>query len=245
MLISLSILDYEADLAANINNILESTAMKEILSLTQTGKIHRVHIDVMRPPMIPNRTAFKVELVNSLYQSLCNKVPLAIHLMVDNPYPLIEKINTFIPNEKRNNTEIFIQRESFSSETDTKNALNYVKECNYISGICLNLPTPCKILTADIIELADPVLLMTVPMGAGGQKYSEEGTKRITQFHHLFPKKTIVVDGGINSKTIVEVKKAGAKIAIVGAFITRNKDPIGAVLELEKSVKYSKNQKIT
>jgi ribulose-phosphate 3-epimerase len=240
MLISLSILDYEPDLAAHIDDILESKAMKEILSLIQTGKIHRVHIDVMKPPMIPNRTAFKVELINVLYQSLCNKIPLAVHLMVDNPYPLIEKINTFIPSEKRKNLEIFIQRESFSSETDTKKALNHLKESNYISGICLNLPTPSETLTADIIKLADLILFMTVPMGAGGQQYSEEGTKRITQFHHLFPKKTLAVDGGINSKTIIKAEKAGAKIAIVGAFITRNKNPIKAVLELEKSLIHSK-----
>jgi len=235
MLITLSILDYEPDLATHIDDISESKAMKEILSLIQTGKINRVHIDVMRPPMIPNRIAFQAELIRALYESLNGKIPLAAHLMVDNPYPIINKMNTFIPRKERNDFMIFIQRESFSSEADTVKALNFLKECNYLSGICLNLPTSSEALTLDIVEVADMILLMTVPMGAGGQEYSEEGTKRIVDFSHLFPNKTIAVDGGINSKTIVKAEKAGAKITVVGAFITRNKNPIKAVLRLEKS----------
>jgi ribulose-phosphate 3-epimerase len=235
MLISLSILDYEPDLAAHIDNISESESMAVILSLIQTGKIHRVHIDVMRPPMIPNKTAFQVELIRALYQSLNDKIPLVAHLMVDNPYPIIDEMNTFIPKKERSNFAIFIQRESFSSEADTITALNFLKECNYIPGICLNLPTPSEALTADIIKVADKVLLMTVPMGAGGQEYGEEGTRRITYFSRLFPNKTIAVDGGINPETMVEAEKAGAKMAVVGAFITRNKNPIKAVLELKKT----------
>jgi ribulose-phosphate 3-epimerase len=241
MLISLSILDYEPDLAGHVGNISESKAMAIILSLIQTGKIHRVHMDVMRPPMIPNRTAFQVELIRALHQSLNGKIPLAAHLMVDNPYPIIDKMNTFIPKKERSNFAVFIQRESFSSNVDAINALNFLKDCNYLSGICLNLPTSTEALTADIIEVADMILLMTVPMGAGGQEYSEEGTRRITHFSQMFPNKTIEVDGGINSKTIVKAEKAGAKTAVVGSFITSNEDPTEAIAELEQSLRCSRD----
>jgi ribulose-phosphate 3-epimerase len=237
MLVSLSILDYESELAAHVNDISESEAMATILSLIKTGKIHRVHIDVMKPPMIPKRTAFKTDLIQAVFQSLKGKIPLAAHLMVDDPYPIIEEMNMFIPRNERKDFEFFVQRESFSSEADTIKALNFVKECNYLSGICLNLPTSTEVLTANIVEAFDIVLLMTVPMGAGGQGYNEEGSRRISLFSKMFPDKTIAVDGGMNPKTIVEAEKAGAEMAIVGSFITRNEHPINAVFELEKSLK--------
>jgi ribulose-phosphate 3-epimerase len=240
MLISLSILDYEPELAAHINDILESKAIATILSLIKTGKFHRIHIDVMKPPMIPNRTTFKTNLIRALYQGLNDKIPLATHLMVDDPYPIIEKMNTFMSRKERDDFEIFVQRESFSSEADTIKALNFLKECNYLSGICLNLPTSTKILSAKIVEASDIILLMTVPMGAGGQGYNIEGSKRISLFSKRFPKKTIAVDGGMNPKTVIEAEKAGAKIAIVGSFITRNEHPIDAVFKLEQSLKKGK-----
>jgi ribulose-phosphate 3-epimerase len=237
MLISLSILDYEPELATHLNDISESKSMITILGLIQMGKIQRVHIDVMKPPMIPKKTAFKTDLICALYQSLKYKIPLASHLMVDDPYAIIEEMNMFILRKERGNFEIFVQRESFSSEADTVKALNYLKECNYLSGICLNLPTSTEVLTSNIIEASDMILLMTVPMGAGGQGYSEEGSRRINLFSKKFPKKPIAVDGGMNPKTIVRAEKAGAKIAIIGSFITRNENPINAVLELEQSLK--------
>jgi ribulose-phosphate 3-epimerase len=243
MLISLSILDYEPELAAHVNDILESKAIATILSLIKTGKIRRVHIDVMKPPMIPKRTAFKTDLIRAVYQCLSDKIPLATHLMVDNPYPIIEEMNTFIPTKERAEFEVFVQRESFSSEGDTIKALNFVKECNYLSGICLNLPTSTKALTAPIVEASDIVLLMTVPMGTGGQEYSEEGSRRIILYSKKYPKKAIAVDGGMNLKTIVEVEKAGAKIAIVGSFITRNEHPVNAVYDLEQSLKNFRTRK--
>ena len=240
MLISLSILDYEPDLVAYISNISKSKSMSIILSLIQTGKIKRVHIDVMKPPMIPNRTTFPIELIRALYQNLKDKIPLAAHLMVDNPYPFIDEMCSFIPRKERSDFTVFIQRESFSSESDTIVALKFLKECNFLSGICLNLPTPTEVLTRDIIEASDMVLLMTVPMGAGGQEYSEEGSRRIALFSRMFPKKTIVVDGGINSETIIKAEKAGAEIAVVGSFITRSEHPVKAIFELEKSLKLTK-----
>jgi ribulose-phosphate 3-epimerase len=235
--ISLSILDYEPDLAAHIDKVSESRAMAAILSLIQTGKIDRVHIDVMKPPMIPNKTTFPTELVSALYQSLEGKISMATHLMVGNPHPVIDKMTAFIAKKERSDFAIFVQRESFGSEIDAVTALNFLKECNYLSGICLDLPTPTEALTANMIKASDMILLMTVPMGAGGQEYSEEGSRRITLFSQLFPGKTIAVDGGITPKTIVEAEKAGAKIAVVGSFITRNENPTKAVFELKQSLR--------
>jgi ribulose-phosphate 3-epimerase len=168
-----------------------------------------------------------------MYEILHEKTPLAIHLMVKDPFPIVEKTNEFIQKEERHETTVFIQVESFSSEEETIRSLNLLKEYGYKAGICLDLPTPRRILRPKIIETADTVLLMTVPMGEGGQKYSDKATRRIVYFSRRFPHKIIEVDGGINFQTIVLAQKAGAKIAVVGSFITQNKDPTRAIRELE------------
>ncbi len=243
MLIALSILEFEPDLSEHVDNIAESEALFKIMSLIETGKIHRVHIDVMRPPMIPDRTKFSVELICRLYAALRSKIPLAAHLMVQEPFPIIERMNNFIMKEDRAGMTLIIQRESFHSERETIKALNLLKEKGYRSGICLNLPTSSEILTSKIIENADTVLLMSVPMGKGGQKYGENATKRIAHFSRQYPDKTIEVDGGIDSQTIVKAKGAGADIAVVGSFITRSEDPLAAILELERSLQHKPQEK--
>jgi len=237
-MISLSILEYEPDLSEHMGNIEESEAFSQITRLIQTGKIHRVHIDVMRPPMIPGKTRFPVELIRRLHEKLHGKTQLAIHLMVSGPLSFIEKINEFIARENRAETTIFIQCESFSAEQETVKALRLLKDYGYAAGICLDLPTPRSILTKKIVESADTVLLMSVPMGEGGQKYSARATKRIAYFSQRFPSKTVEVDGGISPQTIAVAKKAGAEIAVVGSFITQKTDPVKAVEELERSLEH-------
>jgi ribulose-phosphate 3-epimerase len=241
MLISLSILDYEPDLAAHLGDIAKSESMAKIRSLVQTGKIHRVHIDVMRPPMIPDRTTFPIEVIAAIYGHLKDKIALAAHLMVHKPFPIINRLNTFIPDYQREEFAVIIQRESFETETQTVDALKLLKKYGYTAGICLNLPTPRTLLTKGVINKADAVLLMTVPMGHGGQEYSDEGTKRIAYFSHLFPEKTLEIDGGISPETIIAAEEAGAKVAVVGSFITRSKDPVKAVFQLERSLKHARS----
>jgi len=238
MMISLSILEYESDFLEHKDAVEESGSFSQITRLIDSGKIHRVHIDVMRPPMIPGKTRFPVELIRRLHESLRRRTRLAIHLMVSDPLPIIQKINEFIAREDRAETTIFIQCESFSSEEETVKALRLLKDCGYAAGICLNLPTPRSILTEKIVESADTVLLMSVPMGEGGQKYSARATRRIAYFSQRFPRKIIEVDGGMNPQTIAAARKAGARIAVVGSFITQNTDPIKALEELERSLEH-------
>jgi len=239
MLISLSILEYEPDLSNQVENIAESGALSKIVRLIQTGRIHRVHIDVMRPPVIPDKTKFSIDLMKQLYERLHRKIALEIHLMVKEPFQIIGKVNKFIPKQERAKTVIIIQRESYSSEEETIRALSLLKEYGYETGICLNLPTPSEDLTEKIVENADMVLLMSVPMGRGGQKYGDEATRRIADFSQRFPDKLIEVDGGIDPKTILIAGKAGAKMAVVGSFLTENENPERALQELERSLKCS------
>jgi pentose-5-phosphate-3-epimerase len=237
MLISLSILEYEPELSNYVNNITEAGSLSKILKIIDTGKIHRIHVDVMRPPMIPNEYTFPKKLIKMLYKELNKKVLLAFHLMVKDPFFIIKGINELIPQSKRTKTLVIIQRESYISEKKMIYALQLLKNYGYKVGLCLDLPSPSDLLTKKIVEKAEVILLMTAPMGKGGQKYSFEATKRIMVFHETFFDKTIMVDGGIGSKTILLAEKAGAKEAVVGSFITKNKNPEKAVVKITEDLK--------
>ena len=234
-MISLSILKYEPDL--HIDRIEDSKALSQILKLIQTGKVHDVHIDVMRLPMIPNQTRFPIPLIKNLYEALNTKILLVLHLMVKDPFPIIKQINKFVPFEKRGNMTIIMQLESFSTEDATIKALNRLCEYGYRMGICIDLPTRWETLTDNIIENADIILIMSVPMGLGGQKFSDEAIIRIMAVSRRFPGKIIEVDGGINVKTIVKTREAGAKVAVIGSFITLSEDPEKAILQIEESLR--------
>jgi ribulose-phosphate 3-epimerase len=172
-----------------------------------------------------------------LYEKLRDKTALTIHLMVKDPLNIIEEINRFAANEDRANITVIVQVESFSFEDEAIKSIETIKSYGYKVGVSLNLPTPKEKLTDKIARLADLILLMTVPMGSGRQKYHKSATRRIKYFSTKFPDKTIKVDGGINPETIVEVWRAGAKAAIIGSYITVSDDPEKALLNIERSLK--------
>ncbi|MBS7634261.1 hypothetical protein KEJ34_02010 [Candidatus Bathyarchaeota archaeon] len=236
MFISLSILEYEQDLSRSLKNLEKSEAFLNIIKLAQSGRINDIHIDVMRPPLV-SRNKFSIDLIRKLYEELHDKIALTIHLMVGNPLEVMKEINSFIHKKDRFKTAIIVQVESFSSEHDAIEALKTLKKLGYRVGICLNLPTAEERLTDKIVKTADIVLLMTVPMGAGKQKYCEEATERIKRFSQRFPNKLIKVDGGIDPETIIRVWEAGARAAVVGSYITASEDPTESLIKLEDSLK--------
>ncbi len=237
MFISLSILEYEQNLYEHVDALPKSPLFNQILQLIQTRKIRSIHIDVMRPPLIPNRITFPIKLIEKLYEALHDKIPLSIHLMVPHPVFIVDKMNSFIPRNERDRNPLIIQRESFNSEDEILETINLLRGqgYNYV-GVCLDLPTPCETISEKTVEAADFLLLMTVHMGRGRQKYVDEGTKKIMYFSQRYPEKPIWVDGGINPYTAQKAEKAGAKALVVGSYITLSEDPKEALLRLAHSV---------
>ena len=232
-LISLSILEYERELSKRIGDLESSEAFSKIVQLVDSGMLYSLHIDVMRPPLIPDRSSFQLELIRDLYFLLHNKTVLEIHLMMNEPELLIQEINRFIKPRHRANIALIIQREAYVSEEGVIERLEIIRDLGYRTGIGLNLPTAFDSLTDDIIGNADIVLIMSVPMGKGGQRFDVEASMRIKSGSERFPDKLIKVDGGINDETARSVVEAGAGILVVGSYITRNKEPISVLMRLK------------
>ena len=71
----------------------------------------------------------------------------------------------------------------------------------------------------------DYVLILTVHPGFYGAKYLSYPLKKIREIKKINPQVKVIVDGGMNPKTVKDVAKAGADQVISGSFITEAEKP--------------------
>ena len=233
--ISLSILGYEKELSKKTGKLENSKEFSKILRLINSGLLYSMHIDIMRPALIDDRSSFSIELIKDLCIHLQKKIRIEFHLMVYNPIFFIREINELVDKKEMKDVFFIIQREAFKSEKEVIKRLKEIKCLGYKAGIGLNFPTPLKELTNTIIQRSDLVLIMSVPMGEGGQKFKKTSIRRIKSISKRHPEIPIKVDGGINNITIKTVINAGAKIVVIGSFITKSMKPV-KTLEMIRQV---------
>ena len=243
--ISLSILGYEKELRKKIDDITHATVFTDITYLVNSGKLYSLHIDVMRPPFIPEKSVFPIKVIKQIYGMFNNKINLDLHLMVAEPIRFIRHIDNFIKPNNKTRISIIIQYEAYNQEDKVIKALKTLSDSHYRIGIGLDLKTPIKKLTKRIVDNADFIFLMCVPMGKGGQIYDEQATKKIKYISKNFSEKIVEVDGGINDITIKFAKNAGAKIFAIGSYITNSGKPSEAVNGIKEILKTKNKGEIT
>jgi len=237
--ISLSILAYEEEMRKQVGSIARSRPFYAIKELVEWGGLHSLHLDVMRPSLIRNRTVFSIELIHELHQHFGKTINMDIHLMTKEPILLMKEISNFIEPHSRPNISATTQLEAFHAADEAIEALRNLRSMGYKAGIGLDLQTDIRRLTPEIADNADMILIMCVPMGKGGQKYDEQSTDKIVYVSRSYAGKTIEVDGGIDKENAVKAIRAGARVLVIGSYITGNKKPLGALQEVAKLLESS------
>lgn len=92
-------------------------------------------------------------------------------------------------------------------------------------GLALNLETPLTDLNDQILEGLNVVLLMAHEVGVQGSPFHDDVLVKVRELRARCPHLNIEVDGGINEKTILKAKDAGANYFAVGKDILAAKDP--------------------
>lgn len=89
---------------------------------------------------------------------------------------------------------------------------------------------------ADVIDLVDMFLIMTVEPGFGGQKFMENMMDKVRAARKMIGDRPIwlQVDGGISSQTIEVALEAGADTFVVGSAVFNAPDPAQMVVDLRK-----------
>jgi len=197
--VSISILDCDFDnLEFEINRINESNS-------------DYIHIDIMDGAFVESDTRNLFDL-NKIQKF--SKIPLDIHLMVNNPLSIIDHY------AKRNPDFITIH---FENNPDIKNCIELIKSHNISTGIAINPDTEISKLKPYLKDV-DLILVMSVFPGKGGQKFISTTYNRIKELEVLKKENNfkISVDGGVNDTNSHDLIKFGSDILVSGSFLIKN-----------------------
>lgn len=176
------------------------------------NNIEYLHFDVMDGEFVENIT-YGSAVQNSIKSR--TTALLDTHLMVKTParqIPLFAAVGSAI---------ITFHIES---DGDPDALIDEIHSLGVKAGIALKPNTPAEAVFP-YIEKADMILVMTVEPGYGGQGFIPEMTEKIRAVREYANKLgrdiDIQVDGGINEKTAVLVKEAGANVLVAGTYLFR------------------------
>lgn len=183
-----------------------------------------IHMDIMDGKFV-KETSFNEEVVERAYEANPRSV-IDVHLMVDNPDPLI-------PIYEKAHADFL----TFHYEVgDIARRIALIKTHNMKPGLSVNPDTDIKLIEPYLKDLS-LVLVMSVWPGKGGQEFMMEAVHKLRYLMEY--KKThnlhymISVDGGINL-TNYQLVKPFTDIAVVGSAITKASDYAKAYTECFK-----------
>ena len=187
---------------------------EQVDEVTKAGADY-IHVDVMDGHFVPNITIGPL-VVKAL--SKITKLPLDVHLMIENPEKYIE------PFAKAGANIISIHAEAAKQlEAD----LDLIKSCGVKPAVVINPKTPIKKIEK-VLHSVSMVLFMSVNPGFEGQKFMPEVLLKIKELRAILDKRKlnvdIEVDGGINLETAADVVRAGANVLVAGSAIYYAKD---------------------
>lgn len=197
-----------------------------------------VHIDVMDYHFVPNLT-IGVPVVDRIIKATGDFIESDVHLMIEDPdrwaieYAQMGANSiSFHLNAAAAPLRLAREIRSIGKETGKNTRASIaVRPAEGVENLF------------DILDEFDMILIMTVEPGFGGQKFLANQMNKITRLRKAVQelpedkRPLIQVDGGVSVKTVEEVAKAGANVAVAGSAVYSSADPkaeIDKIRELGK-----------
>ncbi len=178
--------------------------------LATISQADAAHVDVMDNHFVPNLT-LGLPIVSRLFE--VSKLPLDIHLMIDNP-------DRWAPAY----AEVGCDSITFHLEAanDPIALARRIREIGSKVAIAIKPNTPFANVEQLLSEI-DMLLVMTVEPGFGGQKLIPETISKVTQAKESARKHglsiAIQVDGGVTESNIGALAQAGADVFVAGSAV--------------------------
>lgn len=186
--------------------------LKDEITAIEKGGAGLVHLDIMDGHFVPN-ISFGPEI--SALIGKATTLPLDCHLMISNPELFVEEF------ARIGSHYITVQAES---TWHLDRILNRIRELGAKPAVSINPATPIENIQW-ILDLVDMVLVMSVNPGFGGQSLIPYCLDKIRKLREMKPNLDIEIDGGIKLDNILDAKKAGANIFVVGSAIFKTDSP--------------------
>jgi ribulose-phosphate 3-epimerase len=184
-----------------------------------------IHVDVMDGHFVPPITIGPLVAGAIADQVHAAGGAIDVHLMIEQPERQIEAF------AKAGADSITFHAEATAHANRT---LAAIRELGCLAGIALNPGTPAEAV-AELCDLADIVLCMTVNPGWGGQAFIPGSPDKVSRLVPLVGKAKIEVDGGIDASTVGSVANAGASLFVAGSAVFGSSDPAAAYSEIAEA----------
>jgi len=142
-------------------------------------------------------------------KNLRTKLPLDIHLMVENP---ADRVQEFLDVGAKH---ITFHAEAVQSTEARRALIDRIRAGGATAGVAINPDTPIAAID-DIVDDIDLVLVMSVHPGFGGQTFIEETLEKVKALRAAHPDLMIQMDGGIDVDTAKRAREAGANNLVAG-----------------------------
>ncbi|MBU0531840.1 MAG: hypothetical protein ABIG32_03140 [Candidatus Uhrbacteria bacterium] len=190
-----------------------------------------VQIDILDGSMFGVESWYDPQIIGQVTTS----TEYELHLMVENPLPIIEAFRKHVPSTIRAIIHAELDR-------PLGTLIELIKQNLKLEvGIALNPETPIDEIHHLIKEL-DEVLVMGVHPGASGQGFGdsvhqiggEAILEKIEFIHQRYPNITIGVDGGVNLARAKTMLSLGATRLSVASAIFGADDPVDELRKLQE-----------
>lgn len=166
---------------------------EKTISLINETSANFLHVDLTDGTFAGEKN-FSIETLSELLK--LSKKDLDIHLMVSNPLSYLEDII------KLNPKRVAVHLES----KNVYECLKLLKEHNILAGLAIN-PNTDNFMLKPFISYLDYVLVMSVNPGFGGQQFLDFIPDKLKTLKSIIKNDIdITIDGGINDRTIMNVK---------------------------------------
>lgn len=192
----------------SVSFLKSKSEVKETIDLINKTDADFLHVDVMDGSFVENKNFSFQEF---LEWQKNNEKNLDVHLMCSNPKKYIKEYVNL-------NTEYITIHSEI--DKDLKELLSLIHCYGINAGISIKPNTPVSKIVNYIYDI-ELVLIMSVEPGLGGQEFMNSVVPKIAELKKIREENgldfIIAVDGGINDKTIKNVKDAD--MVVSGSYI--------------------------
>lgn len=205
-----------AVLAANEEEFVQKLSESDVRQLANLYQV-----DVLDGSMF-GATCFEDALIAA---ALANPPDIELHLMVQDPLPVVHRWHTHYPNLKR----AIIHAEI---DQDVLSVIEKIKAMNIEVGLAINPDTHLEAIER-LTPMLDLLLIMGVEPGASGQAFlGDPILEKIAHARRQFGIMTIAVDGGVTLDNARSIVDAGANQLCVSSAIWKSVNRARAFAQL-------------